>query len=114
MVDKNKLAEDLMNEMAKRINESAEMMADWGKAFQLIFPDINTGYWLKVKMDGHVEALEKVTKDKSQSAAVITMEVLTFKGLMDKSLGAQSAMASGALKVEGPLSELLKLNLVFS
>ncbi len=114
MVDKEKMAAELMNEMVKRINDSAEMMADWGKAFQMVFTDINTGYWLKVAMNGKVEKLEKVIKDKTESAAVISCSVNTFKGLMNKTIGAQSALGSGELKVDGPMSELLKLNLVFS
>ena len=114
MVDKDKQAEELMNEVVKRINESAEAMEGWGKAFQMFFTDINTGYWVKVAMDGHVEKFEKGMKDRKESAAVISIDVDTFGGILNKTTGAQEAMNKGKIKIDGGLAELIKLNLIFS
>jgi hypothetical protein len=115
LVDKNKVADELMNEFVKKINDSATFFEGWTRSIQFVFKDINVGYWFKVGNDGHVEKLEKVIKDKKESdGLLIYKSIELLKGLMDKSVGAQSALGSGDLQVEGAMGDLVKLNLAFS
>ena len=115
MVDSNTIAEDTMNEFIKKINDNAESMADWGKAIQFIFADINVGYWFKVANDGHVEKFEKVIKDKNESNATLTFKTpMVLKDVLEKKTNAQTALGIGDVKVDGSINDLLQLNLVFS
>jgi putative sterol carrier protein len=109
---KQKLAEELANRMAERINQYAEVMSGWGKAFQLIFTDADVGYWFKVGMDGKLEKLEKAIKS-DQAVVTLSWDTETFKGILDKELNAQSAYVGGKIKVDGPTMELLKLQILF-
>ncbi len=114
---KEKLAEDVINTITKTINDNYEVMENWGKAFQMVFNDINVGYWIKVAIDGHVEKVEKGSESALKTKeAVVTMHfdtAGTLKGLLEKTISAQTAMSQGQLKVDGPISELIKLQLIF-
>jgi putative sterol carrier protein len=106
--DREKLGEDLIKELTKRINDNADLIAGWGKAFQIVFTDINVGYWIKVSMDGTVEKVEKAIK-KEEAVATISQATETLKGMFDGKISGMEAMSTGLVKVEGPMDALIKL-----
>ncbi len=109
---KEKLADELANRMADRIKENADLLAGWGKAFQVIYTDANVGYWYKLDMNGNLEKFEKAIK-KDQAVVTLSWKTDTFKGILDKELSPMGAMLNGLIGLEGPQTELLKLQIIF-
>lgn len=109
---KLKYADELANRMAERIKENAEVMEGWGKAFQVIFTDANVGYWYKLAMDGNLEKFEKAIK-KEEAVVTLSWTTETFGGILDKTLSPMAAMLGGMITIDGPTSELLKLQILF-
>ncbi len=110
---KQKLAEELINRLIEKINYNAILFEGWGKAFQIMFTDINVGYWIKVAMDGNVEKTENAIK-KNEAVATIYWTTDTMRDVFDKKIGPMEAMNTGAIRIDGALTELLKLNPILS
>ncbi len=113
MVDKNKQAEDIINTVVKKINDSAELNAGWGKTLQVWFTDINAGYCINVAMDGHVGSVDKVA-EKKQTAVTFNLPVQTFVDIVNKTISSKAAMNNGVLKVDGAVTDLIKVGMFFS
>ena len=109
---KERQAEELIKTMIKRIDANAEKMKDWGKAFRIVFKDINVGYWIKVSIDGSVEKVEKELERK-ESVATITTTTETLQNIFDGVTSPISAMMNRQLQIEGSINTLMKLGAVF-
>jgi putative sterol carrier protein len=116
MEEKKKLANDLIDEVTKRINANPEKSKGWGKALKLIFKDIDMAYWLKLSMDGTVETVEKgsITQlETKESVATLNMTTDTFQGVLNGSISPVGAFLKGAIKIQGSIDALLKLASAF-
>jgi putative sterol carrier protein len=110
---KERQAEELIKTMIKRIDANAEKMKDWGKAFRIVFKDINVGYWIKVSIDGSVEKVEK-EQEKKESVATITTTTDTLQNIFDGVTSPISAMLNCQVQVEGSIDTLMKLGAAFA
>ncbi len=110
--DLEKNAEDIIQDLSKRINSKSDMVKGWGEAFRVVFVDADIGYWIKVSMDGTIEKIEKgspkVVKAKKAVASLVTTTE-TMAGVLDKSIDGGGAIRSGAIKIEGSYDALIKI-----
>ncbi len=116
MTEKKKLADDLIQNVTKKINDNAEKSKGWGKALKLVFTDIGTTYWVKLSMDGTVETVEEGSSTELQTKeAVATLEMTTdtFAGLLNGSVSPVGAFLKGAIKIRGSIDALMKLASAF-
>ena len=109
---KERQAEELVKTIIKRIDANAEKMKDWGKAFRIVFRDINVGYWIKVSVNGTVEKVEKEL-EKKESVATITTTTDILQNIFDGVTSPTSAMLNGQVQIEGSINNLMKLGAVF-
>jgi putative sterol carrier protein len=110
--EKKKIADDVMKHMEKVLNENKDLNEGWGKSDQVIFTDIETGYWIKFAMDGSVEKMVKkpASEIKLEDAeATVSCTVDVIKDVMDGKTNAMEAMGEGKFKIDGPLAALMKL-----
>jgi putative sterol carrier protein len=110
---KEKQAEELIKTMIKRIDANAEKMKDWGKAFRIVFKDINVGYWIKVSIDGSVEKVEKEIERK-EVVATMTTTTDTLQNIFDGVTSPISAMLNDQMQIEGSIDTLMKLGAAFA
>jgi putative sterol carrier protein len=116
MAEKEKLTGDLINSIAKRINENSEKTKGWGKAIKLVFTDIAIVYWMKLSMDGTVEATEHGSIGQLQNkeaVATLRMTTDTFAGLINGSVSPIATFLKGEIKIEGSMEALMKLASAF-
>ena len=116
MAEKNKLAEDLVKEITERIDKNAEKTKGWGKAIRLMFTDIDVAYWIKLSMNGTVEAVEKTSPNLLQTkeaVATLSMSTDTLQGLLNGSISPVAAFLKGSIKIQGSIDTLMKLALAF-
>ncbi len=98
-----------MDTIVERLNDMGPFVCkDWGGSVQFIFPDLKTGWFLKMKMDGSVESLVEKIDEKAASGTVET-DSDTFIGIYEKTIGPSEAMASGKMKARGSLEALMKV-----
>jgi len=110
--EKKKIADDVMKEMEKKLNENKDLNEGWGKTVQVIYTDIETGYQVKYAMDGSVEKVEKkpASECKLEDAeATVFCTVDDIKDIIDGKTNAMEAMGTGKFRIEGPLTALMKL-----
>jgi putative sterol carrier protein len=105
-------ADGLVKTIINRIDANAEKTKDWGKAFRIVFSDINVGYWIKVSMNGTVEEVKKETENR-ESVATITTTTDTLQNIFDGVTPPMSAMLNGQVQIEGSINTLMKLGAVF-
>lgn len=112
MEEKRRLADDLVQDITKRIDDNAEKTKGWGKAIKLVFTDIDVAYWMKFSMDGTVETVEKGNSNLPQtkeSVATLNMSTDTLKGLLNGSISPVGAFLRGTIKIQGSIDALMKL-----
>jgi putative sterol carrier protein len=110
--EKRKIADEIIKELEKRLNENKDLAEGWGKAIQLVFTDIETGYRMKFAMDGTIEKIEKkpASEIKLEDAeATSYCAVYDLKEIFDGKVSAMEAMGSGKFRIEGKMDALLKL-----
>ncbi len=110
--DKEKIAEDSVNELISRLKKNTESLKDWGKAFRIGFEDIDMGWWIKIAMDGTVEKVEKGPWKKIRAKEAVSSLVTTadtLSGVLSGEIDGQSAAASGAVKIEGSYDGIIKI-----
>ena len=98
-----------MDTIVDRLNEVGPYVAaDWGGSVQFVFPDLNTGWLLKMSMDGTVESCaEKI--DEGAANGVVEVDSDTFVGIYTKKIATGEATASGKMKVRKSLDALVKI-----
>ena len=111
--DLNKIAEDIIKTMEKRLNEAKAKNANWGKTINIIFPDIEIGYALKFAMDGSIEKIKKkpASEIKVEGDAVTSAigNVQDLKDVIDGKYSPMDAGMAGMFKVEGDFAALNRL-----
>jgi len=95
--------------MIDNLNEVGPYSAiDWGGACQFIFPDLNTGWLVKMKMDGTVESWnEKIDEDAAEG--VVEMDSDTFIGILEKTVIAMEAFQVGKIALRKSMDGLIKM-----
>ena len=98
-----------MDTIVDRLNEVGPYVAaDWGGSVQFVFPDLNTGWLLKMAMDGTVESCaEKI--DEGAANGVVEVDSDTFVGIYSKKISTGEARASGKMQVRKSLDALVKI-----
>ncbi len=117
MAEKNKLADELIKDITKRIDQNAEKTKGWGKAIKLVFTDIQVAYWAKLAMNGTIEAVEKGSPNQLQTkeaVATLNMSTDTLAGLLNGSISPVAAFLKGNIKIDGSIDALMKLATAFS
>ncbi len=62
-----------------------DVASGWGGSVQFVFPDLNTGWLVKLNMEGTVEScVEKV--DKEAATGILIMDSDTWVGIMTKKI----------------------------
>ena len=109
--EKEKIADGVMKEMEKRLNENKDLTEGWGKTVQTVFTDIGIGYQIIFAMDGSVHSEKKsASETKLEDAeATVFCTVDTLKDVLDGKANAMEAMAAGRFKIEGGMNALMKL-----
>jgi hypothetical protein len=98
-----------MDTLVERLNEVGPVVAsDWGGSVQFVFPDLKTGWFLKMAMDGTVESLaEKV--DEEHATATVEVDSDTFVGMYEKTISPLEAHTQGLMKARGSIEALVKV-----
>jgi putative sterol carrier protein len=104
--DLNKLAEDMMQIVLKKLNDSKSANAEWGKTINMTFSDIDVTYALKYANDGSVTCEKKSADD---AIVNLSIAVPDLKKIMDGEIGGSAAFHDGLMQVEGDLMSLMKL-----
>ncbi len=106
---KKEEAKKWMDTIVSRLNEVGPYVAaDWGGSVQFLFPDLGTGWLLKMAMDGTVESCaEKI--DEEAANGVLEMDSDTFVGIYSKKISTGEARASGKMQVRKSLDALVKI-----
>lgn len=107
-----KIAEDIIKNTEKILNENKDLNEDWGKSVQMVFKDIETGYRFTFAMDGTIGKIEKKPSSEiklEDAEATVFCTVGDLKDIIDGKLNAMEAMGAGKFKIEGKLDALMKL-----
>ncbi len=109
-------ADELIKGLTERVAAKPEGSKNWGGAIIINFTNAEEVYYLKFGVDGKVEKVEKgylkVLKKKGAQATIITTTDTVdaiYSGLID----GMGAMMSGAIKVDGPMEVVMKLQSAF-
>lgn len=95
--------------MVDKINEVGPYFsAEWGGSIQFIVPDLNTGWLLKMAMDGSVESCdEKIDEDTADG--VLEMDSDTWVGVWFKTIHPMEAYTEGKMKSRKSDEALMKV-----
>ncbi len=98
-----------LDTIVEKLNDFGPAVASgWGGSVQFIFPDLKTGWMLKLKMDGTVESLvEKI--DEKNANGVVETNSDTFIDIYEKRIAPTEARASGAMQCRKSLDALVKV-----
>ena len=101
----------LLDGIVDKMNEVGPYVADdWGGSVQFIFPDLNTGWILKMAMDGTVEFLEeKIDEDFADGVLELDSDILV--GIMNKTISTMEVKTDGRMKLRKSLEALGKVML---
>ena len=92
-----------------RINEKGPDAApDWGGSVQFLFPDLQTGWLLKLTMEGEVEFLEEKV-DENYATAVIEMDSDSFLAIYNKTKTPTDVFTSGKMQIRKSIEALTKV-----
>lgn len=98
-----------MQIMVDKLNEiGPDSAAEWGGVVQFTFPDLATGWLVKMAMDGTVESCDEKI-DEETADGVIEMDGDTFVGVIDKTLVPMEAFTVGKIKTRKGMDGLIKM-----
>ena len=101
--------EKWLKHVVDKLNEvGPDIAADWGGSCQYIFTDLNTGWLLKLKMDGTVEFLEEKI-DEEAATGVIEMSSDTWVGIYEKTISPIEAFGEGKMQIRKSMEALVKI-----
>ncbi len=73
-----------MKVMVDKLSEvGPDVAADWGGSVLYLFPDLHTGWLLKMAMDGTVESWDEKI-DEEAASGVLEMDSDTWVGVINK------------------------------
>ncbi len=111
-MEKEVLADTLMEMFKERLNALANINKGWNKSIQFFLDDISIGYFIRFKEDGTVSYVDKIPleKGKVESANVtVHLTVDVMDRIMKREIHPVMALTQGLLQVEGELSVLSRL-----
>ncbi len=99
-----------MDVLVERLNDMGpDVCPDWGGSVQFIIPDLKTGWFLKMAMDGSVEScVEKV--DEAAATGVLEMNSDIWVGMMKKTVNTSEMRLQGKLKARKSIEAMLKIS----
>lgn len=99
----------LMDKIVAKMNEVGPYVSDdWGGSVQFIFPDLKTGWLLKLTMEGTVEFCKEMI-DEKVADGVIEFNSDILVGIMNKTINAQEVKADGRMKLRKSMDALGKI-----
>ncbi len=102
-------AANAMQTMVEKINEVGPFSsADWGGSIQFVISDLNTGWLLKMAMDGTVENCEEKI-DEDAADGVLEMDSDTWVGINNKTVPPMEAYTEGKMKSRKSDEALMKV-----
>ncbi len=115
-MEKEKVADTLMENLKEKLNSMANSNKGWNKKMQVCFSDINTGYLIHVGEDGTVKSFDKnpLKDGKGEPAdATVYMTVDVIEGITKKEINPMMAMMQGKIRLEGDMGVITKLASIF-
>jgi hypothetical protein len=101
--------EEWLAKIVAKLNEVGPYVADeWGGSVQFIFPDLGTGWRLKMAMDGTVESLVEEI-DEEASTGVVEIDSDTFIAIYEKRMSSTEARTLGKMRTRKSLDALIKV-----
>jgi sulfur carrier protein ThiS len=101
--------EKWMQVIVEKLNDVGPIVApDWGGSAQFVFPDLGTGWLLKMNMDGTVESCEEKI-DEEAADGVVEFHSDTFVAIYNKEVVPMEAYSDGRLKVRKSIDALIKI-----
>ena len=98
-----------MQIMIDKLNEiGPDSAAEWGGMVQFTFPDLATGWLVKMAMDGTVQSWDEKL-DEETADGVIEMDGDTFIGVIDKTVIPMEAFTVGKIKTRKGMDGLIKM-----
>lgn len=108
MADKAEL-ERCMKVACERLDElGPDVAPDWGGSIQFVFPDLGTGWLLKVSMEGTTESCEEKI-DEEAATGVLEMTSDTWVDIINKKLHPSEAKAENKIQVRKSVEALIKV-----
>ncbi len=109
--DKIRAADEMIDAIEKKLNNSKELTKDWGKVLLLIFTDINVGYRLRFALDGTctTEKEEAGKMKQADAEATVSTTVDAMIGIIEGTQSPVLAVMSGKIKIDGSMTALMKL-----
>ena len=108
MAEKEEL-EKCMKVVVDKLNEvGPDVASEWGGSVQFIFPDLGTGWLVKMAMDGTVESCDEKI-DEEAAAGVLEMSSDTFVGIYTKQFSPMEAQADGRMQIRKSIDALIKI-----
>lgn len=105
-MEKEKLAESMVETFRDRLNGLADVNKGWNKRILFSLEDINVQYLLQFEENGTAS----LKKGKTEPVdATVRLSVDTLKGLMEKTINPVMAMTQGLIQIEGDMSALARL-----
>ncbi len=114
-MNKEELADNLMETFIGKLNSMADSNKGWNKKLQLCLEDIETVYIIQIGDDGTVEHSDKKPlqeKDESADASVYTT-VDAINGILKKEINPMMAVMQRKVRIEGDMSVITKLASAF-
>ena len=108
MAKKEELKE-CMKVMVDRLNEvGPDIAPEWGGSIQFVFPDLHTGWLVKMAMDGTVESWDEKI-DEEAATGVLEVDSDTWVGVINRKIATAEAKASGKIQVRKSIEALIKV-----
>ena len=85
-----------------------DVAPNWGGAVQFVFPDLDTGWMVKMAMDGTVESWDEKI-DEETADGVLEMDSDTWVGVWFKTIHPMEAYTEGRMKSRKSEEALMKV-----
>jgi hypothetical protein len=108
MTDKSTLQKRL-DIMVDLLNEIGPDIADyWGGSILFKTPDLDTGWFLQMAMDGTVESLSEKVDDEA-ATSIIEADSDVLLGILNAEIDPQGALNNGSMKVFKSVDPILMI-----
>jgi len=92
-----------------KINEvGPDVALEWGGSIQFVFPDLGTGWLVKMAMDGTVESWDEKI-DEEAATSVVETDSDTWVGIINKTIHPLEARAAGKVQTRKSIEGLIKI-----
>lgn len=98
-----------MQVIVDKLNEVGPIVAEeWGGSVQFVISDLETGWLVKMAMDGTVESCDEKI-DEEAALGILEMDSDTFVGIISKTLSPLEAQADHKIKARKSMEALMKI-----